>query len=617
MEFMIGCNYWASNAGTEMWRLWDEDVIREDLGVLAAHGVEYMRVFPNWRDFQPITSIYGCAMNLVEYRLEGDRHPTNDDYLDEEMLARFGRFCDLCEEFGIKIIVGLLTGWMSGRMFVPSSLFGKNLFTDPTALLFEQRFIRGMVTRFRDRACICAWDLGNECNCMSNATSEEIATNWSLLVSNTIKAYDSTRPVISGMHSLVAGNDNGKWTIRGQAEACDVLTTHPYAYWVKFAGKDRLASFRTAIHATCETKLYSDIGNRPCLVEEIGTMGPMLCDEKRAAEFMRLTMLSNYVHGAAGVMWWCANEQTKLMTDPYTRQMGEVELGMRYADGTPKPVLLETGRIGKMIRGIGEIPRAVEDAVCILTHTQQQWGVAYMTYCLAKQAGLNLRFAWCEDELPEAKVYMMPSVTGQQIMPRQRYLELRRRVEEGATLYISNADGILAEFESLVGLCVADACMIGETCRATLGDLAFDFTRSRRYETVPTTAKVLARDEHGIPAISENREGQGRVIYLNFPLESMLLERSNAFDGDLHLIYRCLFADVIEGHEVVTDNPFVGVTLHRGEDGSLTCAAVNYSHQPKETAFRLKEGYTIGKVLYGEPQRIAPFDAAIFKIEKQ
>lgn len=616
MEFMIGCNYWASNAGTEMWRRWDENVVREDLSILAANGVSHMRVFPNWRDFQPITPIYGYAMNPVEYRLEGDRHPTNTEYLDEEMLARFGRLCDLCEEFGIKIIVGLLTGWMSGRVFVPSALFGKNLFTDPTALLFEQRFIRGMVTRFRDRACICAWDLGNECNCMSSAASEEIATNWSLLVSNTIRAYDSTRPVISGMHSLVAGNDNGKWTIAGQAEACDILTTHPYAYWVKYTKRDHLASFRTAIHATCESKLYSDIGNRPCLVEEIGTMGPMLCDDKRAADFMRLSLLSNWIHGAEGVMWWCANEQTNLMTDPYTRQMGEVELGMIRADRTPRPVLLETGRMAKVLRNLDRLPRADEDAVCILTHTQQQWGVAYMAYCLAKQAGLNLRFAWCEDALPEAKVYLMPSILGQQIMPREQYLELRRRVEEGATLYISNDDGILAEFEPLTGLCVADACMIGETCRAALDDLSISFTRSRRYETVPTTAKVLARDDHGIPAISENREGRGRVIYLNFPLEAMLLERSCAFDGDLHLIYRRLFAEVIEAHEVRTDNPFVGITLHRNEEGGLVCAAVNYSHQPQDTAFCLKEGYSMGKVLYGTPERIAPFDAVIFRVEK-
>ncbi|MBQ3013634.1 MAG: cellulase family glycosylhydrolase [Clostridia bacterium] len=616
MKFMIGCNYWASNAGTEMWREWDENAVREDLAMLAANGVEYMRVFPNWRDFQPIVPVFAYGGNVVEYRLEGDRRPKNAEYLDEVMLARFETFCDLCEAQGIRLVVGLLTGWMSGRVFIPSALYGKNLYTDPTALLFEQRLIRGIVTRFRDHKAICAWDLGNECNCLSGVSSEEIATNWSITIANAIRAYDNTRPIVSGMHSLVAGKDNGKWTIGGQAEACDILTTHPYPYWVKFAGKDHIASFRTAMHATCENKLYSDIGGHPCLVEEIGTMGPMICDDDRAADFMRLNLLSNWAHGALGVMWWCANEQTKLTTDPYTRQMGEVELGMRYADGSPKPVLLETGRVAKALRSLNlELPRAHEDAVCILTHSQQQWGVAYMTYCLAKQAGLNLRFAWCEDELPESKVYLLPSITGQQIMPRERYLELCRRVEKGATLYISNDNGVLAEFESITGLRVTDSCLIHEQCRAELDGTSFPFKRERRYETVPMSAKVLARDEHGIPAISENREGSGRVYYVNFPLEAMLLEQSDAFDGDLYKIYRRLFADILACHEVQNDDPFIGVTLHRGDDGKVICVAVNYSPDTRETRFRFGEGIGIGKVFYGTPDRISPFDAVIFEVE--
>ena len=48
----IGCNYWASHAGTRMWELWDEDIVRADLKRLAEIGCELIRVFPNWRDFQ-------------------------------------------------------------------------------------------------------------------------------------------------------------------------------------------------------------------------------------------------------------------------------------------------------------------------------------------------------------------------------------------------------------------------------------------------------------------------------------------------------------------------------------------------------------------------------------
>lgn len=46
-EFMLGCNYWASNAGTEMWKQWDADVVDEDFKILSENGVKYVRIFPN------------------------------------------------------------------------------------------------------------------------------------------------------------------------------------------------------------------------------------------------------------------------------------------------------------------------------------------------------------------------------------------------------------------------------------------------------------------------------------------------------------------------------------------------------------------------------------------
>jgi len=67
MNFWLGCNYWASNAGTDMWIKFDEKAIRDDLDILTANGVEYMRVFPNWRDFQPVKVLRNWANTFEEY----------------------------------------------------------------------------------------------------------------------------------------------------------------------------------------------------------------------------------------------------------------------------------------------------------------------------------------------------------------------------------------------------------------------------------------------------------------------------------------------------------------------------------------------------------------------
>ena len=62
-----------------MWQNWDEKAIREDMEILSKHKIEYLRVFPMWRDFQPIVPVRstGSTTKVWEYTLTGDRKATN------------------------------------------------------------------------------------------------------------------------------------------------------------------------------------------------------------------------------------------------------------------------------------------------------------------------------------------------------------------------------------------------------------------------------------------------------------------------------------------------------------------------------------------------------------
>ena len=55
-KMLVGVNFWGSKAGVRMWRAdeWDEASIEKDVSALAATGVELMRVFPTWSEFQPL-----------------------------------------------------------------------------------------------------------------------------------------------------------------------------------------------------------------------------------------------------------------------------------------------------------------------------------------------------------------------------------------------------------------------------------------------------------------------------------------------------------------------------------------------------------------------------------
>ncbi|HIS56657.1 MAG TPA: hypothetical protein IAB48_08395 [Candidatus Fimimorpha excrementavium] len=118
----------------------------------------------------------------------------------------------------------------------------------------------------------------------------------------------------------------------------------------------------------------------------------------------------------------------------------------------PKPMLLEMKQFSQLMDRLNlNLPRRTADGVCILTQGQDHWGIAYMTYVLAKQANLTLDFSYCEQELPDSPLYLLPSVTNL-TMSKYSYDRLKQRVAQGATLYLSMDDGFLTEFEELTGL---------------------------------------------------------------------------------------------------------------------------------------------------------------------
>ncbi len=613
-NFILGCNYWASNAGTEMWKQWCPEAVEKDLITLNENGIRYLRVFPLWRDFQPVKAYYQFRNIKKEYVMTDDSLPQNSYFLDETMLGRFEAFCDLCKKYDMKLIVGLLTGWMSGRCFTPPVVEGLNLFTDKTALYMEEKFIKGFVSRFKDEEVIYAWDLGNECNCMSESDNAETSAVWTAFVANAIKANDTRhRPVISGMHGLSVNNE---WRIQDQAESCDILTTHPYPQFVPLCFEDDFLSFRTLNHATSESRYYSTISGKDCLVEEIGTLGPCYCDDETAAAFLRTNLYSNWANGSPGVMWWCACEQVNLKSAPYTWAMLERELGLMYADGAPKPTLKEFKRFSQWLEGFGkQLPKAHTDGVCIITDCEP-WGNAYMAHCLAKQAGATFTYAYSGNRLPESDLYILPCADGDQSIRKEYFDELKKRVYDGAVLYVSNGGmAVFAEFEKFFGVHICNTTKTTETLNMEFNGENIEFTRNRRMIIKQSGCEVLACDSLGMPAFTRFAYGKGTVYYLNFPLVTMLIDKSNAFSQNHYTIYKEIFKQKLKQHPINVDNPYVGVTLHYGDE-ECTAVMINYSGEEQNTQATIAEGYEITSVYGGERSKIKANEAVVVTLKK-
>ena len=112
-KFFVGCNYWASHAGLKMWSDWNGEQVEKDFDLLAAHKLTVLRVFPLWPDFQPLTTEFGGGGDFRGYAQNGGPLK-NEAAVDDEMVERFRFMCKAAEKRGLKLVVGLVTGWMSG-----------------------------------------------------------------------------------------------------------------------------------------------------------------------------------------------------------------------------------------------------------------------------------------------------------------------------------------------------------------------------------------------------------------------------------------------------------------------------------------------------------------------
>ncbi|MGV8137330.1 MAG: cellulase family glycosylhydrolase [Mangrovibacterium sp.] len=629
-KYVLGCNYWASHAGTNMWKDWRPDIVEADFKQISEAGMQVIRVFPIWPDFQPIVQFYSSGGSLKEIRFKNGPLPETGpgkDGISEEALAHFRVLADLAEKYNIKLLVGLVTGWMSGQLFVPQALDGRKILSDPTSIMWQVKLVRNMVHEFKNHPAILAWDLGNECNVMENVENSQSAYVWTASVTNAIRAEDPDHPIVSGMDGL-SSDSHAVWRIQDQAELTDLLTTHPYPFWTAHANQDQSNTIRTILHSSAETRFYGDIGGKPCMVEETGIMGPMEANELTKAGFLRSILFNNWANDCHGLLWWCAYDQNMLNFTPYEWYAVERDLGLFRNDRLPKPVVEELKSFRKFLNGLPfeTLPQRQKEAVCILTDGQDQWGVAYSTYILAKQAGFDIEFVHGDQAIKNAPLYILPSIKGLTLINRKKWLEILGRVNEGAILYVSFDQGFLSPFLEPAGIEVVSS-QNRDNQAEFISDNSqikpFSMWAARKLNVKLTSAKVLAHENDGNPIFTVNSYGKGKIYFLGFPLEMDVTRTTDAFNEDspeYWKIYRQIGDEVVSQSRVATkEDPFVGITEHVLSPNKRVVVLVNCSPSNKNIALGLKSGWLLDDVIYGNKPvngsvAISANDACVFQV---
>lgn len=601
-QFFIGCNYWASNAGTHMWHEWDEEAIENDLRRLAEARVVNLRMFPLWSDFQPLKMHLGGGGAPREIRIREDLLPDTEAGragVDEVMLERFQRFCDLAHKYGLKLLVGLVTGWMSGRLFVPEMLQDRNVLTDPLALKWEIKFVRLMVRRFKDHPAIFGWDLGNECNCLAPLTNTNEAYVWASTISMAIRAEDQKLPIVSGMHGL---GPEKFWRPQDQAEFLDILTTHPYPIFTPHCDTDPLNQMKSPLHATAESLMYAGIGGIPCFAEETGVLGPMVVSDENAADYIRMVMFTLMAHDCRGMMWWCANEQSALAHTPYDWDAVERELGLFRLNGEKKPVLEEMTRFSEFVEKLPfeTLPQAICDAVCVLPAVEDVWAVAHGTFILAKMAGLNIRYVWSGQTIPDAKVYIVPSIEGTHALSRHTEYELIEKVKQGAKLVMTMDGPLMSPFADFSGVRVLTRAHHPRSTTTEFGGTTIPITTQFRVKVESVGAEVMARTAEGDILLARNSLGEGEVWTLLAPIEKIMSVEPGMVDSEdarpYHLFYRAMGLRC-KCHVAEVDLPTVGLTEHIADENTRYLIVVNYEPFAQTAQLTLSEGWTIASCM--------------------
>ena len=122
-----------------MWTRYDAAIVREELAVLAAHGLNVTRSFCFWPDFMPAPGT-----------------------LDTDVLDRYGDFLDAHLEFELGTIPTFLVGHMSGENWDPSWRQGRDLYRD-VWLVSQQAWLAAEIAeRFGSHPAVVGWLVSNE-----------------------------------------------------------------------------------------------------------------------------------------------------------------------------------------------------------------------------------------------------------------------------------------------------------------------------------------------------------------------------------------------------------------------------------------------------------------------
>ena len=207
--FRLGVNYWPAAKGVTLWKNFDIDEVHGDMNTIAELGLDIVRVFLTWEDFQPDPEGVKCCS-----------------------LARLTALCDAVAAEGLKAIVTLNVGYFGGHNWVPAWLLDnqaeplssqpivsmgrrvaggyRNPYTDPVARKAAARLARAVGKTLSDHQAVWAYDLGNEPDQFAGTAGSAVIADWYAEMVDALRTFDQKHEITCGigLHGLLSVEPN-------------------------------------------------------------------------------------------------------------------------------------------------------------------------------------------------------------------------------------------------------------------------------------------------------------------------------------------------------------------------------------------------------------------------
>lgn len=315
------------------WSKFDLAEVEADFGRIAACGLDSVRMFLTWEDFQPAP-----------------------DRVDRWMLERLVEVADLAGGLGLALIPTLFTGHMSGVNWIPTWALGgssrdprfrvvsggrvvdtglRNWYTDSAVGDAQVLFAAEAAAALAGHEAVWAWDLGNEnSNCVIPPT-RSAARAWLARLSSAIRSADATALVTVGLHMEDLEEDRRLGPPEA-SEACDLLSMHGYPIYARWA--DGPTDHQVLPFLARVTHWLGEGGD--LVFSEFGLPSLVVEDDAGAAYTAR-ALEGLRRAGCLGALLWCYSDYDPALWEspPFDLAPHERSFGLWRADGSPKPAV--------------------------------------------------------------------------------------------------------------------------------------------------------------------------------------------------------------------------------------------------------------------------------------